>query len=347
MKTFLIWFFEPAFRWLEAYLQFTGAVLRGYGFSGHIGYAKETGWGSGTVVASGDYIEALSEDVQLSIERFGYKAIIGSLAEPDDATGIFRVQGGIRFAANPVWMLPFLKSCLHSVVTTSTTGPLYAHAFQTTSGGADFSTEVPNQPYSFEVFRDVGTSMRYTGCLVNALSFEYSPNGPVMCEAQLIGKDAEAIAKTTPTFITSPAKPFNFDTVSLSLGGAGTALIEALTVSINNNLEGIAALNLSNRIAKIRRNNHQMVEISGTLDFINNTEYEKFVQQTEQRMVVHVTRASSFALTLDMPRVVYTAFPVGIPGRERITVDFAGKAFVHQGSGLALKATLTSVQSLK
>jgi hypothetical protein len=318
-----------------------------YGFSGHIGYAKETGWGSGTVVTSGDYIEALSEDLTLSIERFGYKAIIGSLSEPDDATGLFRVAGGIRLAANPMWLLPFLKSNLQSVVTTSGTGPLYSHAFQTTSGGGDFSSAVPNQPYSFEIFRDIGTSMRYTGCLIDTLAFTFSADGPVMCEAGVLGKDAEAIAKTTPTFVTSPAKPFNFDTVSLSLGGAGTALIESLTVTINNNFEGLGALALSNRISKVRRSNHQMVEVRGTLDFTDNTEYQKFVDQTEQRIAINATRAASFAMLIDIPRLVYTAFPVGIPGRERITVDFTGKGFVHQGSGLALKLTLTSVQSLK
>lgn len=318
-----------------------------YGFSGHIGYAKESGWGSGTVVASGDYIEALSEDLTLQIERFGYKAIIGSMAEPDDATGLFRVAGGIRLAANPMWLLPFLKGCLHSVVTTSGTGPIYTHAFQTTSGGADFSTAVPNQPYSFEIFRDVGTSMRYTGCLIDTLSFTFSAEGPVMCEAGIIGKDAETIAKTTPTFVTSPAKPFGFDTVSLSLGGAGTALIESLTVAINNNFEGLGALALSNRISKVRRNNHQMVEVRGTLDFTDVTEYQNFVNQTEQRLAINTTRAASWAMLVDIPRLVYTAFPVGIPGRERITVDFAGKGFVHQGSGLALKIALTSVQSLK
>jgi len=319
----------------------------GYGFSGHVGYAREVTWGSGVNVASGDYVEALSEDVQLSIERFGYKSIIGSLSEPDDATGLFRVAGGIRLAANPMWLLPFLKGALHSVVTTSGTGALYTHAFQTTSGGADFSVDVPNQPYSFEIFRDVGTSMRYTGCQIDTLSFEFSSNGPVMCEAGLIGKDAEAITKTTPTFVTSPSKPFGFDTVSLSIGGAGTALIESLTVAISNNFEGIGALNLSNRIAKVRRSNHQMVDVSGTLDFTNNTEYQKFVTQTEQRLAINVTRASSFAMLVDIPRLVYTAFPVGIPGRERITVDFTGKGFVHQGSGLAVKITLTTVQSLK
>jgi hypothetical protein len=318
-----------------------------YGFAGHIGYAVETNWGSGVAVSSGDYIEAMTEDLSLDIERFGYKAIIGNLAEPDDDTGLFRVTGGIQFAANPMWLLPFMKSCFHSVVTTSETGPLYNHAFQTTSGGEDFDTQVPNTPYTFEIFRDVGTSMQYNGCLVNQLDFTFSVDGPVMCDAQIVGRDAEAIASTTPTFVTSPAKPFNFQTVSLSVGGAGTALIESLTVSIQNNLEGLGSLNLSNRISKIRRNNHQMVELSGTLDFTNNTEYQNFVDQTEQRFVVSVTRAESFQLVLDMPRVVYTAFPVGIPGRERITVDFTGKAFVDQGSGLAIKATLTTVQSLK
>ena len=317
-----------------------------YGFAGHIGFAKETGWGSGTVVASGDYLEALSEDISVEIGRFGYKAIIASLGEPDDATGLYRVAGTIRASAHPGQILPILKSGLHSVTTTSLTGPLYQHKFITTSGGADFSTECPTQPYTIEVFRDVASSMQYSGCVVNALSFVFG-EGAVMIESTWIGRGAVSIAKTTPTFVSTPGKPFTFDTVSLGLGGAGTALIETLTVKVNNNLEGLGALNLSNAIAKIRRNNHQMVEVSGTLDFNSLAEYYNFLNQTEQRMTVNVTKAASFAMLIDIPRLVYTAFPTGIPGRERLVISFTGKGFVHPGSLNSIAITLTTANSLK
>lgn len=344
MRRALVGFFEPAYRWLTHYLARAGLVQFAYGFAGHIGLARETNWGSG--VAATHYIEGLSEDLTLDIDRFSYKAIIGSLSEPDDATGLYRVAGSMQFAAHPVPIGHFLKGVLHSYTQTNVVcGQLYTHVFVTTSGGADFSSEVPIQPYTFEIFRDVTSSQRYTGCLINELTFTMEPNGPVMCEATIVGRGGDVIAKTTPTFPTSPLKPFAFDTISLSVGGAGTALIESLNLSINNNLEGFGALNLSRYVAKIRRNNHQMVNISGTIDFTNVTEYLNFINQTEQQFTISMTKASSFQLIFDIPRVVYTAYPTGIPGRERILTSFEGKGFVHQGSLNAIKVTLTNQQS--
>jgi hypothetical protein len=315
-----------------------------YGFAGHIGLAKESNWGSG--VAATDYIEAMSEDLSLDLDRFPYKAIIASLSEPDDATGLYRVSGGMRFSAHPVAVGHFLKGVLHSYTqTTVVTGQQYNHVFVTTSGGADFDSQVPNQPYTFEIFRDVTSSQRYTGCLVNGLTFTMEPNGPVMCEATLVGRGADVIAKTIPTFPGSPSKPFAFDTISLAIAGGGTALIETLNLEITNNFEGFGALNLSQFIAKIRRTDHQMVNLSGTIDFTNLTEYLNFVNQTEQRFTVSMTKASSFQLIFDVPRVVYTAYPMGIPGKERILTSFTGKGFVHPGSLNAIKVTLTNVKS--
>jgi len=317
-----------------------------YGFAGHIGLAKETTWGSATAVSSGDYAEALSEAISMEIERFSYKAIIGSMGEPDEATGLFRISGSIRSSAHPGQMLPILKSAMQSVVTTSLTGPLYQHRFITTSGGGDFSSDCPNQSYTIEVFRDVTSSVQYAGMVCNALAFTFE-QGAVMMESTWIGRSQAVIAKTIPTFVSTPGKPFTFDTVSLSLGGAATALIESLTVRVNNNLEAFGALNLSQYVAKVRRNNHQMVEINGTLDFSNLAEYLNFVNLTEQQLRVNVTKANSFALLVDVPRMVYTAFPTGTPGRERLTVDFTGKGYVHPGSLNAIAITLTTVSSLK
>ena len=318
----------------------------GYGFNGFIGLGKETGWGSG--VAAVEYIEALSESVEVTMERFGYKAMIASMGEPDDAVGLVRVAGSIRMAAHPGNLHQLLRGCLHSFDMTSTTGPLMSYALVTTSGGADFSTECPITPYSVEVFRDVTSSMRYAGCVFDSLSFNFNQQGPVMVDAALIGRSFAQIAKTTPVFPNSPSpKPFTFDTVSLSIGGAGTALIESLTVQIQNNLTGFGALNLSPYIAKVRRNNHQMVNVTGTLDFTNHDEFMKFVNQTEQRLVINATKTPSNNLTIDIPRMVYTAFPLGVPGRERLTVNFTGKGFVHPGSQNAIKVTLTTPTSLR
>lgn len=317
----------------------------GYGFAGHIGIAKEATWGSG--VAATDYVEALSEDLSLSMERFAHKSIIGTLAEPDDTAGLRRVEGSMAFSAHPVSIGYFLKGALQTKsVSVVASGFLWTNDFFTTATGGDFSTDVPLQPYTFEIFRDVTSSHRYTGCVINALTMTFEPNNAVMCEATIIGRGASVIAKTTPTFPSSSAKPFTFDTVSLGIAGAGTVLVETLSVEINNNLEGIGALNQSTDVAKVRRTNHQMVNLKGTMDFTTVAEYLNFVNQTEQRFTISVTKANSFQMVVDLPRVVYTAFPVGIPGKERITVEFEGKAYYHSGSGTAIKVSLTTTQSL-
>lgn len=314
-----------------------------YGFAGHIGIAKEATWGSG--VAATDYMEALSEDLSREIERFSHKAIIGSLAEPDDTPGQRRTAGSIRMAAHPVSIGWLLKGALNTKSVTSIVAGLYRNDFFTTAGGTDFSADVPIQPFSVEVFRDVTSSVRYTGCVINTLDIEIANGAAVMCNAAFIGRGHEVITKTTPTFPGSPSKPFAFDTVSLSIGGAATALIETMTVQINNNLQGLGALNLSTDIAKVRRTDHQMINVNGTLDFSDMTEYLKFINQTEQALKVSMTKADSFSMIIDIPRLVYTAFPLGIPGKERITVNFTGKGFYHAGSGNAIKISLTTTTS--
>jgi hypothetical protein len=136
----------------------------GYGMAGHIGLGRETSWGSG--VAAQTYLEAFSESMSVGINRFSYKSIIGSMGEPDDSTGIWAVSGSMRMGAHPGNLAWFLRGALHSYDVTSGTGPLYTYAFQTTSGGSDFSSEVPHTPMSIEVFRDVA---KITGLVMTKL----------------------------------------------------------------------------------------------------------------------------------------------------------------------------------
>ena len=316
-----------------------------YGFAGYIGLGREATWGSAQ--AANVFIEALNENVSVTIDRFDFKNIIATLAEPDDQAGVHRIGGSLAFAAHPEVIGPFLQSTFNlSTITEVLSGSLYTHDYtQPTDSGSAFSDESPSVPYTFEIFRDVSTCVAYAGGLVSALSFNFAPNQDVRCNATIVGRSAAPAAKQTPTFPGSPAKPFTFDTVSLQLGAGATTDIENLTVSIENQYEGIPVLNNSQYVGKVRRTGHQMVNISGTIDFVNMNEYDNFIAQTEQQMVVHATKANSFALTLDVPRMVFTGFPLGIPGKDRITVDFDAKGFYHSGSGTGIGITLTTQSS--
>jgi len=316
--------------------------MSGQGFQGYIGISKESNWGSGQ--AATDFLEALNESIQTNIDRFSYKNIIGTLAEPDDQAGVYRRGGNMTLAAHPVSVGHLLKGALETKsVSIVASGSLYKNTFLTTK--SDFAADCPVTPYSVTVFRDVTTAVRYTGCVVTALTFNMVPNQDVRASVTFLGRGEEYTTKVTPTFPGSSSKPFTFDTVSLSLGGSATTKVEALTIAIQNAFEGIPILNNSVDIGRIRRSGHQMVNINGTLDFSDMIEYQQFLSQTEQRFTVSATKASSFSLIFDIPRMVFTSMPLSIPGRERITVDFNAKAFYHSGSGTAIQIDLTTTKS--
>lgn len=329
------------FQLLAGYTEFVLAN-RAQGFLGFIGLAKEVTWG--TAVAATDYSEAFSENVTLSKDRFDLKNMSGTYAAPDDAVGLDRVAGQIVVPGYPTVLGMLLKGALNTVSgTIVSSGLLYRTDFISTT--SEFSSTAPSQPYTLEIFRDVTSSNQYAGCIVNQLQLKISPNLPLELTASFIGQSAGLIAKTTPTFTGSPLAPFTFDTCSASIGGSGNARLENATVTINNNLNGIPALNASALIARVRRSQQQMVEISGQFDFTDATEYQDFVNQTERAIKLTMTKANSFQFVVEMPRVVYTAFPLGVSGKDRLTVSFTGKARYLTSSGLAISCQLTTTRS--
>lgn len=316
----------------------------GYGFAGYFGLNRESTWGSGA--AATDFIEILNENISLSKDRFDYKNVINTMAEPDDVAGMNRISGDVAFAANPRNLGYMLMSLFNQSTVTSLNTSFWKHIYtQPTDSGSAFSTTAPSVPYTLEIFRDVGTATQYTGGLVTGLSFNFAQNQDVRCTASFLCRGSSEVAKQTATFPNSPTKPFKFDQVSLQLGGAANTDIETLTVKIDNQYEGIGSLNLSEDIAKVRRTGFQTITIDGTVDFSDVVEYKNFIDQTEQQMIVSALIPSSFQLILNVPKMVYTAYPVGISGRGRNLVSFTAKGFYHAGSGTGIAATLTTINS--
>lgn len=314
----------------------------GMGAAGFLGLAKETSWG--TAVGATDYVELLSESMALTIDRFEIKNIAAIYTEPDDMSGLRRIEGNIEFPAFP----KPLGHCLRGVFgnpssITSLGSSLYNNVFKTPT--ADFGTGQPVAPYTFEVFRDVTSSFQYAGVVMNTFQLSVQPNQELRCSVGVIGKSTSVVNKTSPTFVSSPVEPFSFDTCSISIAGAATALIESFTLNVDGQIQGVPALNATTAVAKIRRSGPQLVSISGMMDFADLTEYSNFLNQTEQAFVLNFTKANSFSLKISLPRVVYTAFPVAMGGRERVTVSFTGKARYHTGSATAVEFALTTTTS--
>jgi hypothetical protein len=335
---------KRTFNLLQRYVA-SALALHAQGTLGYVGIAKETTYG--TAVAATDYFEIMSENLTESIDRFPTRNAFGGFYEPDDYAGARRVAGDIVMFGHPVSIGHLLKAAMNTVSGAAVvSGFLHTTKFITVksefTSGADI---FPSQPYTLEVHRDVTSSHQYTGAVCNRLQLSLSPNQDLRVTAGFIAKAGGLIAKTTPTFPGSPTDPFTFETASLSIGGTATARWESFNLTVNNNLDGILALNASQNIARIRRRGPQEVRISGVLDFQDVTEYLDFKNQTERQLQLTLTRANSFSMKIDAPRFVYTTFPTGIPGRDRLTVGVDGICRYSVSSGLAIDMQLTTTKS--
>lgn len=314
----------------------------GYGLAGKISLAKEATWD--TPVSPTDTMEALSESLTLGIDRFETRNIINGVYEPNDMAGVRRIVGDIVAAVHPVTAGHFLAGALGiNSITVVLSGFLWTTKFfpNTTDAG----TTNPLTPYTYYVFRDVTCAHRYSGVQVARLQLAVSPNQPVIMTAGVMARQTSVTGLPSGAAPTSPADPFAFDTTSLSLGGASTALMEALTVSIDHQLEGVPSLNNATIVRAFRRRPPTQIRVSGTLSFENLTEYNNFVQQTEQALTVSFFRAASFSLTVLIPRIVYTAHPLGVPGRDRLLTAFEARANFDPGSARSIQIDLTTTKS--
>lgn len=324
--------------WAEA-----GLGARSQGHLGFFGLGKETTWG--TAVAVTDYLELLSENLSTGIDRFPTRNIFNGFFEPDDVGGARRSGGSIVHAGHPVSLGHLLKGVFTNISQTVVlSGFLWNLHF--TGLKSEFADGVTVQPWTLEVNRNISSgSHRYAGALLNRLTLALAPNQDLRATAEWIARTRSVIDASAPSFPGSSTNPFTFDTASVQIAGAANTRLEAFQMVIDNQLEGILALNNSNEIARIRAQGPQMIRISGTLDFVNNAEELDFVNQTERAMIITMTRAQSFAIHIEVPRFVYDAFPMGQAGRGRNTVGFTGMARYLASSLAAVRVQLTTTKS--
>ncbi len=313
-----------------------------YGFAGHIGIAEETTWG--TALAATDYFEALSESIVTNIERFDVRNITGGFFEPDDETGVQRHAGDVVIPGHPVSIGYLLNGVLGTnSISTVLSGFLFTNNF--TFLTSDINSLHPLVPYTLEVFRDVTSAQQFSGVQFGALQIGVAPNQDLRFSASVLAQTRNNIAATTPSFPGSPTGVFKFDTASIQIGGAANTKLEAVNLTLDNQIEGLPALNASAEIARVKRNGFQMVRLSGTMTFEDQTEKDIFIAETEQAVLLNFTKADSFSLLVDIPRFVYSTYPDQMSGRDRLTVDFEGIGRYHTGSSSAIRISLTTTNT--
>ncbi len=320
-----------------------------FGALAHIGIGKETAWG--TAVSATDYIKFASEGITEEIEQVLAESIDGTVDEGASFEGTHTITGDLTFDVYPNIVGHLLRAAFGAPVTTQPDAvgnpTVYQHVF--TPVQSNFSNVCALPPYTFEVHRDLAQAFQYAGSVVNDLTFSFGTDSKIMQgTAAIIAKKLALITKTTPSFETT--QPFLWNQAKITIAGADNKDVQTLEFGVNNNLEGRATLDETREISSVLRNGRRAFPISFTFDLKDLTEFNRFRSQTEVAAKIELTGALisgtyNHKITIDIPKLRYTAFPINVGGAEVITAQVEGAAKYDPVTASSMKITLINTRA--
>ena len=317
-----------------------------YGQEGHIGMCFQQSFGT-AYVSSMDYIPFISETLTENIEDLMSESLSSRVEEPDSYEGMHGIEGDIVMEVHPIVAGKLLKAWTGQSSEIGYSGSCYQHNFVPRT--SDWSEEISAlPPLTIEVYRDTGSAYQYYDMLCDKLVFEISQGTLYKMTASFIGAHFAWLAKTTTSY--DAGSYFAWDTVSLSLAGAGVSNASQLTITANNNLEAKAYLDGTKYPGRILRKDFRTIEVAGTMLLVGDTQARIYRARTQQRIVATATHPTTIALghnalEIDVPKMLYTNFPANIGGAGLIEVGFEGKAKYDTTSSYSIQWTLTNTRA--
>ncbi len=315
----------------------------GLGNQGHIGMSVQAAYKTATT--SFDYVPFISESLTTQVEEIIQENMLSRFDEGDSQAGIITVAGEIVFEPHPILMGHFLRGVCGQASSTIVDSAMQWE-FLPVQTEWDSSFVLP--PYTLQVHRDVGSAWQFTDAMIHALAMEVTAGGIMKCTASVMARVSSLMDPDTPSF--GAGDPWIWDQASVSLDGSGNGDFEAITVTIDNPVEGVSLLDNSKMFGRFKRSGPRTVKLSGTMDFVSQAEYNNFRANSHQPMIITMTGATEVAsgypevLKLDMPKVRYTDLNPIITGPNRLSVSMEGNAKYDTTSSYSIRPTMVNTR---
>jgi hypothetical protein len=295
----------------------------GLGGGGAVGLALETT--SGTYAQPTVWVPIISESFRYVESRYFSPQLRQQVMVSDVKQGYYHIEGDITFEVDPNFFPYFMYMSRHTITKTGT-GPYVYKAVPNKVASLTGAVAGGAKSASITVIRN-DIEFGYAGCCVGQYEFTIedgvlrctmamlgtqqiepatgTPHTPTWVNPDLLGADAHAIwvasdFGATPTF-TSPSPDFN-----------------GITLTLNHNA---AAQNriVKNRAATYISFGETEVGFTTELDFVNDTEYNNFINTTQRGIKLESSDAASYtaatvdAVKVQLNRFAYETYDVGLP----------------------------------
>jgi hypothetical protein len=308
-------------------------VPAGLGGGGKVGVGFETVMGTYAVPTV--FVPVLSESLRYMEEKYYSEQIRQQTITSDVKPGYYHVEGDVEMEADPTNLPYWLYASRHNI-TKSGAGP-YQYTFTPSSAGSasTAASGAVARTASITVVRN-NVVFGYTGCVVG--SFEFSIEDAVLrCTMSVLGLAEAVQAAPSPTWTAADLLGADAHRVYLA-----AAAVTPAFVAVDNNFNGFTFranynAEAQNRIRADRQASYISFgitegEIESELDFLDRTDYDNFVNNTQRAIKLESTNGgATYALAtsgvkLQGNRVSYDTYDIGLEGMgDLIMAGFTGR----------------------
>ena len=333
------------------------------------------------VESATDWLNFTSETLEHTLEELEEGSITGRRDAPPSHKGIDFAEGDIVFEPNPNAVGHFLNgafgtltSSLHTEAgsTGANSGneagkPVFVHEFIPRQAAFDQRTFL--EPYTVMVYKDVGSAFFHQGSIFPRLEFNMQAGALLSATVGVMARKVTRGARTAEitSLVSSGGRPWIWDMASVEVasGGVGQSFLagntnfEQFQLSIEVPQEGVVLLDGNKNYAEFQPNDFRRVNISGTISFRNQEEYNAFIAYESRFTRLTSTNQNSanilgnsdvdsvqfYTLQFDIPKMKFLTWSTPIGGPNRLTTAFTAKAEWDDAAGYMIKATLINVTS--
>ena len=317
-----------------------------YGMKTNVGISFQNSYG--TALANSIYwVPFLSEGFAVSKEPIVAENMTGVFDEGATYEGLNAGEGTLEVEAHPIILGAMLKALMGSP-TTVTSGAYYTHTFKPRT--ADFDDFAAGIPVTIsKSLGDTGSAHRFYDMVASKMSLSVANGELLKASMDFMGGKYSQVAAPAASY---PAgKSFTWDVASVSIAGAANADISEFNMELDESLENKYTLNATKTPSRTKRSGRRTLSVGGTLIFDTQSEYQKFLDQSERNLTVNMVGLANVQsgynelLTITVPLFRYVEFKPVAGGAEKLEVGFSGKGVYSTTSATMLQITLANTQA--
>ena len=330
-----------------------------YGAQAKVGFARQTNPGSyviaTTAPTSYHAMGFVSHDIGLEKDEVISQNLNGQFEQGASYSGASKVNGTIEFEATPRNLLTALGLAATHAPATVNSGSIRSWTFLPNT--SDYDSSYIKAPWSmYSQFADSNSADLFYDIQAGQIDFVISQGQFTRGRIQIVGGNRVATGVGSANIVPDIAdagRLFPWNVASISYGGAALQTASDITVSLNENIDGLYTTNGSLAPYKYTRTGFREVTVNGTFYMVDRSMLNNFTSETQARLLI--TLVSTIAavqsgyyntLTIDVPQLKVTAFKPPVSGPGEVSVPFTGRGVSDPSSRYALQFTLINTRQI-